>query len=394
MTTQNLEHLPLAALTPYAANSRTHSGDQVRQIARSIEEFGFTNPVLIDGAGGIIAGHGRVQAAQLLGLATVPCLRLAHLTDAQKRAYIIADNQLALNAGWDESILAAELQALDGLEFDLGLIGFDVGELDRLLALGDDDAGPDDGAADEVPEVRPDAITQPGDVWLLGKHRLMCGDSTDKASVGRLMAGGKADLCLTDPPYGLGDTSSVKNDYIEYQDSKENLVDLVGKFLPIAFEQCKTVVLTPGNGNHRLYPSPTWTMAWFVPAGTGSGPWGFCCWQPILCYGKDPKLSKGKGRHPDAIVHCESAEKNGHPCPKPINFWKWLMERTSEQGESIFEPFSGSGTTIIASEQTGRRCYAMELSPHYVDVAVRRWQQFTGQTAILESTGKPFPSSH
>jgi ParB-like chromosome segregation protein Spo0J len=134
MSAQNLEHLPLAALTPYAANSRTHSGDQVRQIARSIEEFGFTNPVLIDGAGGIIAGHGRVQAAQLLGLATVPCLRLAHLTDAQKRAYIIADNQLALNAGWDESVLAAELQALDGLEFDLGLIGFDVDALNALLS--------------------------------------------------------------------------------------------------------------------------------------------------------------------------------------------------------------------------------------------------------------------
>jgi ParB-like chromosome segregation protein Spo0J len=146
MSAQHLEHLPLAALTPYAANSRTHSGDQVRQIARSIEEFGFTNPVLIDGAGGIIAGHGRVQAAQLLGLATVPCLRLAHLTDAQKRAYIIADNRLALNAGWDESILAAELQALDGLEFDLGLIGFDAGELDRLLALSikNDDQPPDD----------------------------------------------------------------------------------------------------------------------------------------------------------------------------------------------------------------------------------------------------------
>jgi len=150
MSAQHLEHLPLAALTPYAANSRTHSGDQVRQIARSIEEFGFTNPVLIDGAGGIIAGHGRVQAAQLLGLATVPCLRLAHLTDAQKRAYIIADNQLALNAGWDESILAAELQALDGLEFDLGLIGFDVGELEKLLALSVTDDTPPESSTKEI----------------------------------------------------------------------------------------------------------------------------------------------------------------------------------------------------------------------------------------------------
>jgi ParB-like chromosome segregation protein Spo0J len=150
MTTQNLEHLPLAALTPYAANSRTHSGDQVRQIARSIEEFGFTNPVLIDGEGGIIAGHGRVQAAQLLGLPTVPCLRLAHLSFEQKRAYIIADNQLALNAGWDESILAAELQALDGLDFDLGLIGFDVGELDKLLALSVTDDTPPESSTKEI----------------------------------------------------------------------------------------------------------------------------------------------------------------------------------------------------------------------------------------------------
>ncbi len=134
-------------------------------------------------------------------------------------------------------------------------------------------------------------------------------------------------------------------------------------------------------------------MAWFTPAGAGSGPWGFCCWQPILCYGTDPKLSKGKGRHPDAIVHTEAAEKFGHPCTKPINFWKWLMERTSELAELIYEPFSGSGTTLIAAEQTGRRCYAMELSPNYVDVAVRRWQNFTGKHATLEATGAAFPDT-
>ena len=387
--TVHLETIAIDRLIPYARNSRTHSDEQVAQVAASIREFGFTNPVLIDGEGGIIAGHGRVMAARKLGLADVPCIRLAHLSDAQKRAYIIADNKLALNAGWDDKMLALEFQDLQGMGFDLELTGFGMDDIDELLA--ELDATPEGNTdGDETPAVQAEVVSKLGDIWTLGKHRIMCGDSTSSAAVDVLMSGKKAALCLTDPPYGLGDTNSEKNDYVDYDDTPENLRALISGFFPLAQSLSAVVVLTPGNMNARLYPAPKWTMAWFTPAGVGRGPWGFCCWQPILCYGKDPKLAKGKGSHPDAIVHTEAAEKLGHPCTKPINFWRWLMERTSELGELIYEPFSGSGTTIIAAEQTGRRCYAMELSPTYVDVAVRRWQQFTGQQAIHAETGVSF----
>jgi hypothetical protein len=387
-----IEDISINSLIPYARNSRTHSDEQVAQIAASIKEFGFNNPVLIDGENGIVAGHGRVMAARKLGLDTVPCIELSHLSDTQKRAYIIADNRLAETSEWDREMLALELEDIRLEGFDISLTGFDAEALEDIF---NEASGGTEGLTDpdDAPEPQAEAVSKTGDVWLLGKHRLMCGDSTDAESVQKLMQGATADLCLTDPPYGLGDTESEKNKYAEYEDTKENLIELVAGFLPIAQSISPTVVLTPGNSNHRLYPAPNWTMAWFTPAGIGCGPWGFCCWQPILCYGKDPKLAKCKGRHPDAIVHTENSEKFGHPCTKPIRFWKWLMERTSEQGELIYEPFSGSGTTIIAAEQTGRRCYAMELATQYVDVAVRRWQQFTGKRAVLESTGEQFPDA-
>ena len=385
----NIETIAVDLLIPYARNSRTHSDEQVAQIAASIREFGFTNPVLIDGQDGIIAGHGRVLGARKLGMSDVPCIRLAHLSEAQKRAYVIADNKLALNAGWDEKMLALELQDLQGMDFDLSLTGFLGNEIDELLA--ELDATPEgETDADETPEVQAEAVSVIGDVWILGKHRIMCGDSTDAGSVAQLMDGEKANLCLTDPPYGLANTVSEKNNYDFYNDSKDNLKEIVAKFLPLAQTVAECIVLTPGNSNQSLYPAPTWIMAWFTPAGVGRGPWGFCCWQPILCYGKDPKLAKRMGSHPDAIVHTERAEDLEHPCPKPINFWAWLMKRTSEAGELVYEPFSGSGTTIIAAEQTGRRCYAMELSPNYVDVAVRRWQNFTGKRAVHAETGREF----
>ena len=204
------------------------------------------------------------------------------------------------------------------------------------------------------------------------------------------IGGSKPTVCLSDPPYGLGDSQSVKNNYSGYEDSSENLIKLVDAVFPLIAKAVKIVVLTPGVGNIRLWPAPTWTMAWFTPAGVGSGPWGFCCWQPILCYGKDPKLSRKKGRHPDAIVHTESSEKNGHPCPKPVKFWVWLMERVSEQGDTILDPFLGSGTGLIAAEMCGRTICAVELSPIYADLSVLRWQEFTGQSAVLEATGARF----
>jgi DNA modification methylase len=208
----------------------------------------------------------------------------------------------------------------------------------------------------------------------LYRHRILCGDSTSREDVDRLLAGDKVAICLTDPPYGLADTKSEKNDYNQHDDTKEELAKLISGFLPIAQKVAPVVVLTPGTTNHRMYPAPTWTMAWFVPAGTGVGPWGFCCWQPILCYGKDPKLAKGKGSHPDAIVHTESAEKLGHPCAKPLNFWQWLMERISEKGETVFDPFAGAGTTLIVCENTGRRGRSIEISPEYVAVCLQRFR--------------------
>lgn len=197
-----IEHLPLDALVPYARNSRTHSPEQIAQVAASIREFGFTNPVLIDGEGGIIAGHGRVMAARQFGLSEVPCIRLAHLTDAQKRAYVIADNKLALNAGWDDALLALELRELAEMDFDLRLTGFDDDEISKLLDL-ELGEGEGQGDADAVPEVRPDPISRPGDVWALGRHRVMCGDSTDEASAFLLLEGQQTDMVFTDPPYGV-----------------------------------------------------------------------------------------------------------------------------------------------------------------------------------------------
>ena len=198
---QKVEQIATADLIPYARNARTHSEQQVKQIAGSIQEFGFCNPVLIDAENGIIAGHGRVMAAQLLKLETVPCIRLTHLTDAQKRAYVLADNRIALSSGWDEEMLANELSDLHADEFDMALLGFDADELAELLEF---ETGATSGeiTEDEIPEPQADPITKPGDLWLLGDHRLLCGDSTKAEDVERLMAGAKAELCFTSPPYG------------------------------------------------------------------------------------------------------------------------------------------------------------------------------------------------
>lgn len=374
-----IERWPLAKLIPYARNSRIHSPAQIKQIARSIQEFGWTIPVLVDEGGGIICGHARVLAAGLLGIIEIPVMIARGWSEAQKRAYIIADNKLTLNADWDEDFLKFEIDALRDLDFDLGLTGFSDDELAALsnfVGLTDPDDAP------EVDLGPP--IARLGDLWILGRHRLLCGDATSADDVSRLMAGRQADLCLTDPPYGIDGTVSVKNDYRSYEDTADNLVSLIPGFMSLAQASARVLVLTPGNGNMWRYPPPAWTMAWFTPAGVGSGPWGFCCWQPVLCYGKDPKLTNRKGRHPDALVHTETAEKLGHPCSKPIKFWSWLMERASEAGDRIYDPFVGSGTTIIAAEMSGRACHAIEIDPAYVDVAIKRWQDFTGDAALLD----------
>lgn len=384
-----VERRAVSSLKPYAKNSRTHSEAQIEQIARSITEFGFTVPVLIDPKGEIIAGHGRVLAAASLGLADVPVMVAKGWTAAQKRAYVIADNKLALNAGWDEDILSEELKALGADGFDLSLTGFDNVELVSFLSDGDKESAPD-----ELPPAPAAITTQPGDVWICGDHRVMCGDCTSDADVAALMDGESAALCLTDPPYGLGaGKESGKNAYDIYDDTPANLVDLASKWLPIARSVAKVVVFSPGVTNQWIYPKPDWVMCWFYGGGQLRSSWGFNCWQPFLCYGKEPGLAAGKGARPDAVDMNTPANAGDidHPCPKPVKLWEWLIDRlVFKKGAIIFEPFCGSGTALVAAEAKGAIVRAMELSPKYVDIAVLRWEAFTGRKAVLMGDGSTF----
>ena len=391
---KRIELWPVERLVPYERNARTHSSEQVAQLAASIAEFGFLNPILVDSADGIIAGHGRLAAAKDMGLAEVPVVVLDHLTEAQKRAYVLADNKLALNAGWDESLLRLELTDLGELDFDLSLIGFSEDELAELMPEVEE-LPPEDADEESVPEAPAEPVTKPGDVWLLGKHRLMCGDCTDVLAVEKLMVGEIAAVCLTDPPYGLGgNKASGKNSYDVFDDSRENLVELIAGWLPLAQQIAPVVVFSPGINNVSLYPEAQWIMCWFYGGGQLKSAWGFNCWQPFLCYGKDPSFASCSGARPDAVnmnTPANAADIN-HPCPKPVALWEWFIERLSfKKSDLFYEPFGGSGTTIIACEKQNRRCNAIELSPRYCDVIVKRWQQFTGKRATLESTGEQFP---
>jgi hypothetical protein len=381
-----IEHLKTSDLIPYARNAKKHDAAQISKLCGSIKEFGFTNPVLIDKDNGIIAGHGRVLAAQSLALETVPCIRLGHLTDTQRRAYILADNRLAeIGGGWDEEMLKLELADLAALDVDVAEIGFgaeDLADLDMAdePETSDADAEPQ---IDKAEELRAKWGVEPGQLWELGDHRLLCGDSTKKEDVDRVMGGENADVCLTDPPYGLGKgKESGKNNYDQHDDSRANLEKLAKGWLPIARKICKAVVFSPGVTNAWIYPEADWVMCWFYGGGQLRSSWGFNCWQPFLCYGKCPSLATGNGGRPDAVDMNTPANSGDidHPCPKPVKLWCWFIERLSfNPGAIFYEPFSGSGTTIIACEQLGRKCRAIEISPAYVAVAIQRWVDATGK---------------
>lgn len=394
-----IEQVEIEKLIPYARNSRTHSDTQIAQIAASIKEFGFTNPVLVDGDNQIIAGHGRVMGAQRLNLTEVPCIRLAHLNNAQKRAYVIADNKIALNAGWDEEMLRLEIGELKDFDFDLSLIGFDSSEIDQMLALNDATTqGNTD--EDEVPEEQSRVISNIGDVWLLGKHRLMCGDSTSATDVEKLLGGGMPHLMVTDPPYGVeydptrtsdnkAKSGKVLNDDIA--DWREAWALFSGDVAYVwhaslfthvvldsleacGFERRAMIVwakdrMTLGRGHYHWQHEP----CWYVVKKGATGHW----------VGDRNKTTLWSIKAREDAGH-------GHGTQKPIECMRRPIENNSNPGDGVYEPFSGSGTTIIAAEQTGRACYAMELNPPYVDIAVRRWQNFTGKQAIHESTGKTF----
>jgi DNA modification methylase len=392
---------PVAALIPYARNARTHSDAQVAEIAASMRAFGFTNPILVDGESGIIAGHGRLLAARKLGIDTVPVIELAGMTDAEKRAYIIADNKLALNAGWDVDLLRGEFEDLQGLGFDLSLTGFGDDELASIMNVGR--IGLTD--PDDVPEPPAVPVTRSGDVWLLGRHRLLCGDSTNPADVERALDGVAPHLMVTDPPYGVSYDPSWRVD----AGLADGATLARGKVLNDDRADWREAwALFPGDvayvwhgALHAAAVAESLEAAGFavrsqiiwdktrLVIGRGDYHWQH---EPCLYAVRSGKRGHWNGGRNQTTVwpipHRKSA--SGHGTEKPVECMKRPIENNSSPGQAVYEPFSGSGTTVIAAEMTGRVCHAIELNPAYVDVAVKRLQDFTAEAAILEGSGQSF----
>ncbi|WP_127476600.1 site-specific DNA-methyltransferase [Sulfurivermis fontis] len=455
-----VEYRKVETLVPYARNPRTHSDEQIARIAASLVEFGWTNPILVDGANGIIAGHGRLAAARKLGLTEVPVIELSHLTPAQKRAYVIADNRLALDAGWDEEMLALELAELSEAGFDLALTGMGDDEIERLLDEIEADIQPADAStADEDDQARDDedipappkiVISRPGDVWLLGEHRLICADSSDRAAMQRLMAGEQAALLFTSPPYanqrnyttgGIADWDALMQGVFGaamsvMREDGQMLVNLGlvhrdGEWQPYwdgwiewmrgqgwrrfgwyVWDQGVTV---PGDWVGRLAPRHEFLFHFnrairkpnkIVPCkyagqdvhlradGTSTG--GLRSKEGARTGWCHTGLPTQEFRIPDSVITVtrqrgpiDRDREIDHPAVFPIGLPKFVMEAYTDEGEIVFEPFSGSGTTILAGEACGRCVRAAELAPEYVDVAVIRWMKTHPDRApVLETTGQ------
>ena len=381
-----IEMLPIEELFPYVNNSRTHSDEQVAQVAASIKEFGFTNPVLVDKDNMIIAGHGRMKAAMRLGLTEVPCIRLDHLNDFQKKAYIIADNKLALNAGWDDELLRLELGQLNDDGFDLSLTGFDDDELSKLLIPEQIDGLTDE---DDVPEVPDEPVTVEGDVWVLGNHRLMCGDSTSIDAVERLMDGQKADMVFTDPPYNIDYQGvSDKRDKIANDKMADN--DFV-QFLKDSIMGCET-----------MYVCCSWQYAHLFRSaleGIARSPKAMIVWDKVNPAQHLDKYFKQHeiiwyygdfGGHKTLrgdIWQMKRQRNTVHPTMKPVELIDMAMVDQPNK-KNVYDGFGGSGSTLISCEKNHRDCYMMELDPKYCDVIIKRWQDFTGKEAVHEDGRK------
>jgi DNA modification methylase len=380
---------PVVDLIPYARNSRTHSEEQVNQIAASIKEFGFTNPIIIDEDNGIIAGHGRVMAAKKLGIDEVPCIQVTGWTKAQKKAYVIADNKLALNAGWDEEMLKLEFDELKELDFDISLIGFSDMELADLFP--DDET---EGLTDEdaVPELAEIPVSKEGDIWILGNHRVMCGDSTDAGSVAILMGGQKADMVFTDPPYGINEKGdrSKRGGATQGGNFKDFIDDSI-EYAVKAFNICDELNIPRQvwwGANYYAHHIPQ-SNNWFVwdkrvedkQKDTQSDcelAWVKSKWSSVRIF---RHLWKGM------LKDSERGQSRVHPTQKPVELAIWSFDYFKDV-TSVLDLFLGSGSTLIACEKTNRKCYGMELDPHYVDVIIKRWQEFTGKEAVHEDGRK------
>lgn len=403
MQTLNIEYRSVDSLIPYANNARTHSDEQLAQIAASIREFGFNNPILVDGDRGLIAGHGRLLGARKLGLTMVPVIELAHLSPTQKRAYILADNRLAESAGWDNELLSLELADLSVAEFDLDLLGFSADELDKLLdsentGLTDDDA---------VPEVTESAISKSGDVWLLGEHKLLCGDATKAEDYKALLGDELADMTVTDPPYNVNYANTAKDKL--RGTNRPILNDNMGEgFSAFLLATCQNILaVTKGAVYIAMSSSELDTLqSAFRAAG---GKWStFVIWakntftmgradyqrqyEPILYGWKDGSQHYWCGaRNQGDVWQIKKPHKNDlHPTMRPVELMERAVRNSSKTRDIVLDPFGGSGTTIIACEKSGRRARLMELDPKYVDVIVKRWQEFTGKQATRWADGARF----
>lgn len=391
-----------ADLTPYDRNARTHSPEQVERIAASIREFGFTNPVLVDGQSGVIAGHGRILAAQQLGMATVPTIELAGLSEAQKRAYIIADNKLALDAGWDIDILAAEFASLEELDYDLSLTGFSPDDVADIEARASARASSEDD--DNAPEASDNPVSRRGDVWFLGPHRVMCGDATAITDVEALCDGQRVDLLLTDPPYNVAYEGGTKARLKIQNDAMAD--DAFRQFLRDAFVTADAV-MKPGavfyiwhsdseaynfrgaanDANWKVRQCLIWKKSSMV-MGRQDYQWQH---EPCL-YGW-----KGGGGHlwasdrkQTTILEFDRPSRNAdHPTMKPVALFEYQMLNNTKGGDIVLDPFGGSGTTLIAAEKNGRHARVLELDPVYCDVILRRWQEYTGEDARLGASDGP-----
>ena len=381
-------------LIPYARNSRTHDDAQVAQIAASIREFGWTNPILINSENGVVAGHGRLLAARKMGMTDVPCIELSGLTETQRKAYVIADNKLALNAGWDDEMLSLELSELGELGFNLDLIGFSEDEIKELLAE-DSPVGLTD--EDYVPEVQPDPVSKLGDVWVLGKHRVMCGDSTSIESVEALLEGRKAQMVHTDPPYGVEyqsnmRTKSAKFDVLKNDDSFLDIAPVIDACSDgWVFVWTSWKVLTKWLDQFESFGYPSNQVIWYKPGGgIGDLKRTFASdYETALVWHRGSELT-GKRIGSVWKVSKDGATEYLHPTQKPVALAEEALDKTTKPGWLILDLFGGSGSTLIACEKTGRHARLMELDPKYVDIIVRRWQEFTGKQATLQSDGRLF----
>ena len=402
-----IEHWPLDRLLPYAANARTHSDDQVAQIAGSIAAFGFNVPCLVDEAGVLIAGHGRLLAARQLELETVPVIRLEHLSEAQARAFRIADNRIAENAGWDDELLGAEFHWLhEEAEFDLDLTGFTLDEIAaRLTAFDDGPVGNIDD--DEAPEVSENPVTKPGDLWLLEGHRLLCGDATVLGDVERVLDGGLADLCFTDPPYNVDYGNSAK-DRMRGKKRRIRNDNLGADFERFLGAACTNLLAVTKGATYICMSSselPTLQRA-FREAG---GHWStFVIWakntftlsradyqrqyEPILYGWKEGTDHYWCGARDQGDVWFvdKPARNDLHPTMKPVALVERALRNSSKSRDVVLHPFAGSGSTLIGCEKTGRAARLVELDPGYCDVIVKRWQEWTGKAACLDGEGGSF----